>query len=173
MKVTVITGQTATGKTRLALNISSKNNKSSIINIDSRQIYKKLDIITGKDIKSGSAFNLIEKYDGFDIGFYNLEQQKVWLYDVVNPDRYFSAYDWEKVFLHLFQYLKRQGVNQIVIIGGTYFYIHYLLYQREGKNIKINWEWRKRMEKKELKEIIKKIIDINKSFYLSLSESKK
>ncbi|KKP69717.1 MAG: tRNA dimethylallyltransferase [Candidatus Roizmanbacteria bacterium GW2011_GWA2_35_19] len=49
MKLIVITGQTATGKTNLAFEYALKFN-GEIVNFDSRQIYKHLDIITGKDL---------------------------------------------------------------------------------------------------------------------------
>jgi len=53
----VITGQTATGKTKLALELA-KNipppGGGELINFDSRQIYKYLDIITGKDLPKNS-----------------------------------------------------------------------------------------------------------------------
>jgi len=48
MKIVIITGPSATGKTNLALQYAEKYD-GELINFDSRQIYKKLDIITGKD----------------------------------------------------------------------------------------------------------------------------
>ena len=69
----IITGQTATGKTKLALELAQKHN-GELINFDSRQIYKYLDIITGKDIP----------------------KTKIWLYDIVTPDQYFSSFDFVK-----------------------------------------------------------------------------
>ena len=45
----IITGQTATGKTKLGLELAKKYN-GELVNFDSRQIYKYLDIITGKDL---------------------------------------------------------------------------------------------------------------------------
>ena len=45
----VITGPTATGKTKVAVNIASQYN-GEIISADSRQIYKGMDIGTGKDL---------------------------------------------------------------------------------------------------------------------------
>ena len=59
----VITGQTATGKTKLALDYASRLN-GEIINADSRQVYTDLDIITGKDKselnKSGAKVYLLD-----------------------------------------------------------------------------------------------------------------
>ena len=50
-KVILLTGQTATGKTELALELAEKEN-GELVNCDSRQIYKHLDIISGKDLKN-------------------------------------------------------------------------------------------------------------------------
>ena len=46
----VVTGPTATGKTKVAVDIASKYS-GEIISADSRQIYKGMDIGTGKDLK--------------------------------------------------------------------------------------------------------------------------
>ena len=85
----IITGQTATGKTSYAQELASKYN-GEIINCDSRQIYKELNIITGKDIPHQSKYTLLDKKINFDIGYYNLtlrnnDKTKLWLYDIVNP----------------------------------------------------------------------------------------
>ena len=53
----IITGQTATGKTKLALELAKKHN-GELINFDSRQIYKYLDVITGKDLQKNSEFRI-------------------------------------------------------------------------------------------------------------------
>lgn len=72
MKIYVIIGQTATGKTAKALEIAKKVN-GELVNFDSRQVYKKLDIVTGKDIDT-SSFHEVEKRKDFDIGFFKINQ---------------------------------------------------------------------------------------------------
>lgn len=72
--IIIITGQTATGKTKKALQIASEVN-GELINCDSRQIYKKLDIVTGKDITEKN-FVLDRKINGFDVGYYALKIPK-------------------------------------------------------------------------------------------------
>ena len=49
-KLLVICGQTATGKTSLALKLAGKLN-GEIVSADSRQVYKGMDIGTGKDLE--------------------------------------------------------------------------------------------------------------------------
>ena len=70
-QIIIITGQTATGKTKKALQIAASCN-GELINCDSRQIYKKLDIVTGKDYLEKN-FIIDRKINGFDVGHYTLK----------------------------------------------------------------------------------------------------
>src|SRR3990167_6056165 len=123
-KLVVITGQTATGKTKLALECAEKYN-GELVNCDSRQIYKYLDIITGKDKQL-------------------LAKVKVWLYDVVKPDEYFSSFDFVKLALPIIKKILSEGKTPI-IVGGTYMYIKHLLYKVETDNIPPDWRLRKEL----------------------------
>src|SRR3990167_7518533 len=91
-KIIIVTGQTATGKTSLALKLAKKIN-GELVNCDSRQIYKYLDIITGKDLTNGK-FKRVSKLGNFDLGYYELSDRtpaveevktRIWLYDIVDP----------------------------------------------------------------------------------------
>ena len=62
----VILGQTATGKTQLAVNIANKLN-SEIISADSRQVFKNMNIGTGKDLNEYYIDNKIVPYHLIDI----------------------------------------------------------------------------------------------------------
>lgn len=129
MKIIIITGQTATGKTKFALELAQKHN-GELINCDSRQIYKRLDIITGKEFGSS----------------------KVWLYDIVDPKQYFSSYDYAQCALAVIKDILNRGKTPI-IVGGTYLYLYHLLYSIETENIPPDWELRKQMESKTVKEL--------------------
>jgi len=137
MKIVIITGQTATGKTTYALNLAKKEN-GELINCDSRQIYKHLDIITGKD---------------------KPESVKINLYDVIDPNEYFSSFDYVKFALPTIKKILNENKTSI-IIGGTYLYLKHLLYNIETENIVPNWGLRKELATKtvqELQDILKKI----------------
>lgn len=142
-KVVVITGQTATGKTKYALNLAKKIG-GELVSADSRQIYKHLDIITGKDIK----------------------KTKIWLYDVADPKETFSSFDYKNLAQLVISKINAQ--NKIpIIVGGTYLYIKHLLYGIETEGVKADWDLRKKLNKKsveELSQLLKKI-DV-KSFQL-------
>jgi tRNA dimethylallyltransferase len=168
----IITGQTATGKTQLALKYA-KLHEGELIVCDSRQVYKNLNIITGKDIPVNQLkFNLIRRINQFDIGFYSYAKTKIWLYDVVNPNQYFSSFDWIKCAKVVINEVKKRKKTPI-IVGGSYFYLRHLIYGIATENIEPNWLLRKKLAKKtveELQEIIKKI---NQPFFNQLNESDK
>lgn len=125
----IVTGQTATGKTKLALELAKKNN-GELINCDSRQIYKHLDIITGKDL------NL-------------LKNTKIWLYDIIGPKQYFSSFDYQQQALDIIKDILIRKKTPI-IIGGTYFYLYHLLYKVETETIPPDWELRNTLNNKSI-----------------------
>ena len=56
-KLLVICGPTATGKTKLGLHLAKKFN-GEIVSADSRQVYRGMDIGTGKDLPPGSKYEI-------------------------------------------------------------------------------------------------------------------
>ena len=168
----VITGQTATGKTKLALELA-KNipppGGGELINFDSRQIYKYLDIITGKDLPKNSEFIIqnLELKSKYNIGYYSLAiynhlkpfSTKLWLYDVVTPNQYFSSFDFVVKVKPVIDDIKKRGKTPI-LVGGTYLYLKHLLYGFNDNNVKPNFELRKKLDTKtvkELQDILKKL----------------
>lgn len=137
-RVIIITGQTATGKTSLALTYKEHEN-GEIISADSRQIYTHLNIITGKDKEKIKS--------------------TVWMYDVVDPKEYFSSFDYKEKVLPLIDRLLNEGKTP-VIVGGSYLYIKHLLYDIETERIPPDWTLRNQMKDKsvnELQELMKKL----------------
>lgn len=83
IKVIVVTGPTATGKTSLAVKLAKKFN-GEIISADSRQVYKGLDIGTGKDIEEYKCENInyhlidiIAPNNTYNLRQFNLDAKKV------------------------------------------------------------------------------------------------
>src|SRR3989344_7840104 len=101
-KMLVIVGPTASGKTALALDLA-KLYKGYLLSADSRQVYKGLDIISGKDIPSNTLFIdeshnyplLSKKYK---IGYYLLQDIPIYLLDLVSPTYNFSVHDYITTF---------------------------------------------------------------------------
>ncbi|OGI58080.1 tRNA (adenosine(37)-N6)-dimethylallyltransferase MiaA [Candidatus Nomurabacteria bacterium RIFCSPHIGHO2_02_FULL_37_45] len=143
-KVIVILGQTATGKSGLAVKIalrlcsgpSAKKNGGEIISADSRQIYKGLDIGTGK----------ISKKEMRGIPHY--------LLDVMNPKNQFTVVQYKKLAEEKIKEIMER--NKIPIIcGGTGFYIDAVTKGLIFPEVPPNLKLRKNLEKKSVLELLK------------------
>ncbi|MFA6256872.1 MAG: tRNA (adenosine(37)-N6)-dimethylallyltransferase MiaA [Candidatus Paceibacterota bacterium] len=102
-KVYVILGQTATGKSALAVSLAKEIN-GEIVSADSRQIYEGLDIGSGKITKKemrGVPHHLL---------------------DIVSPKRRFSVAEYQKLALVAIKDIIERGKTPIVC-GGTGFYV--------------------------------------------------
>ena len=134
-KVLVIVGPTASGKSALAVKLAKKFN-GEIISADSRQVYKGLDVGTGK----------ITKQERRGIPHY--------LLDVANPRKQFSAAEYKKLSDEKVRYIVQKGKLPIVV-GGTGFYIDVLTGSVVLPDVPPNKTLRKRLEKKNLEELFK------------------
>ncbi|MBV1884402.1 MAG: tRNA (adenosine(37)-N6)-dimethylallyltransferase MiaA [Pseudomonadales bacterium] len=102
----VVLGATASGKTKLAVQLA-KRLSGEIISADSRQVYRGLDIGSGKDLG---------EYD--DVPYH--------LIDVVDPGYEFSVYDYQRRFIDVFTSLTANNVLPI-LAGGTGLYLDAVL----------------------------------------------
>ncbi len=107
-KIIVIVGQTASGKSELAVNIA-KLIDAEIISADSRQIYKELNLTSGK----------ISREEMQNVPHYMLDIRSV-------RDGLYNAYDFAKEARYKIIDIIKKGKN-VIIIGGTGFYIDALL----------------------------------------------
>lgn len=139
-KLIVILGPTASGKTDLSLKLAKKFN-GEIISADSRQIYKGMDIGTGK----------ITKKETKGIPHY--------LLDVASPKRKFSVAQYQKLALKTInKTLKKKKIP--FLVGGSPFYIYSVVDGWIFPKLKPDWKLRKKLEKKsssELFDILKKM----------------
>lgn len=168
-KLIVVTGQTATGKTKLGLDLAKQKN-GEIISADSRQLYQYLDIITGKDLDN-HHFTLVKKIkNNFRIGYYLLNQVPVWLYDVVSPKEQFSAYDWAICAKEVLALLNKKSKTPI-IVGGSYFYIHSLLYGYKDYGVNPDLKLRQKLEQFSVLDLQKKLQQVNPQIFNELNSS--
>jgi len=112
-RILVVCGPTATGKTSLSLRLARKFG-GEIVSADSRQVYKKLDIGTGKDLLKNS------KYD--PRGFYEMGGVKIWGYDLVDPKKDYSVGRYLK-FAKKTIYEISRSKKLPILVGGTGLYI--------------------------------------------------
>src|SRR3989344_4692531 len=160
-KLLAIVGPTATGKTSLGISLAKTFN-GELISADSRQVYKYLDIGTGKDIPNGveatfqecdtHSWNVRDK----QIGYYLINGVKIWLYDVVDPGLRFSAGEYMHLAGSVIEDIWKRGKLPI-IVGGTGFYIKALLGEQELSSVNADWELRDELEKLRVTELQQKL----------------
>lgn len=143
-KLLIICGPTATGKTGLGVKLAKKLG-GEIISADSRQVYKWMDIGTGKDLPKCSIFNIqFSIREDLDIGYYLIKKIPVWLYGVVKPDYRFSIADYINCAQETIENIWKRGKLPIVV-GGTGFYIKGLIEGIDTMGVKPDWELRKQL----------------------------
>ncbi len=131
-----VTGPTASGKTHFAAVLADKVG-GEIISADSRQVYRDMNIGTGKD------------YDD-----YIVEGQTVpyHLIDIRNPGYKYNVYEFQKDFLIAFEEISAKGKLPL-LVGGTGMYIEAVLKGYKLINVPVNPALREKLEKKELSEL--------------------
>jgi len=159
-KLLVIYGPTSVGKTSLALSLA-KSFPGDIISADSRQIYRGMNIGTGKDLDKKSKFKiqkskLWKQKDGRTIGFYRVEGTKIWLLDIIKPNQRFSSYDWAGLATIIIRDRWAKGILPIVV-GGSAFYIKTLLDGLDRGERSLNAEAREILESLSLGELQEKL----------------
>lgn len=142
-KVLVILGPTATGKTDLAIFLGRKFN-GELISADSRQVYKGLDIGTGK-YPSGKK---IKKGNGF----WKVDDVKIWLYDVASPKRQYTVAHYAKNANKVIEEILQKGKLPI-LIGGSGLYIKAVVDGLSNLDIPVDQKLRKNLEKLNLNKL--------------------
>jgi tRNA dimethylallyltransferase len=113
-KLIVILGPTATGKTKLAVQLAFHFN-GEIISADSRQVYRGMDIGTGKDLDDYNINNQLINYH---------------LIDIIDPHDEFNLFLFKKHFKESFEKITQK--NKIAFLaGGTGLYISSILQNYE------------------------------------------
>ncbi|OGC47448.1 tRNA (adenosine(37)-N6)-dimethylallyltransferase MiaA [candidate division WWE3 bacterium RIFCSPHIGHO2_01_FULL_42_13] len=159
----VILGPTSSGKTSTALDLCKRSN-GEIISTDSRQIYKGMDIGTGKTPINTKI--KVEKGKNHWV----LDGIKVWGYDLINPDEYFSAYDFAKWALPKAQELLEQG-KAVYLVGGTGFFIDMFTGRAKPSRVKPDFNLRNKLEKLSLSELQKKLMSLNPEAYEKIDKN--
>lgn len=157
----VVYGPTVSGKTSLAIALTKKFG-GEIISADSRQIYKSLDIGTGK-IPFESSF---EKHNNYWI----VDGVKINGFDITSPPSLFSSADFKNFASPIIKNLQEKHILPIVA-GGSGFYIKTLLSNYSTFGIVQNPKLRKELENKSASELYEELLRVNKKKALSLNDS--
>ncbi len=142
-----VTGATAGGKTSLAAHTAYELN-GEIISADSRQVYKGMDIGTGKDL-----------------GDYIVNSKKIpyHLIDIVDAGYKYNVFEFQNDFLTAYNDIKNRNKFP-VICGGTGMYIEAILKAYKLINVPVNEILIGELELKSDKELIK-ILSVNKELH--------
>jgi tRNA dimethylallyltransferase len=151
-KVLVILGPTATGKTDLALRIASSV-QGELVSCDSRQVYKGLDIGSGKDL---SLFGEIP----------------VWMLDVADPKTQYTVFGYIKQAETVIEDILKRG-KLPVIVGGTGFYLKALLEGLPNLQIPVNEKLREELRGLSKNELQEKLQSLSPAGWQKLNRSDK
>ena len=141
----IITGPTASGKTALAAQLAYALN-GEIISADSRQVYKKLNIGTGKDLAEYNVNNTPINHH---------------LIDVAEVGTHFHLYDFITHFYGAFQAIVEQ-LKLPIICGGTGLYLDAIIKKHELAAIPNNFELRLQLETLNLEQLIAMLLSYSK-----------
>lgn len=150
-KLLVICGPTATGKSRLAVKLAAAF-EGEVISADSRQVFRGLDIGTGKDLVLAA---------------------KIWGYDLVDPEKEFSVANYRRYALDVIQHFLKNGVLPI-LTGGTGLYIKAVVDGIATVDVPKNNDLRRILEAKKPEELFESLaqIDALKAASLNYSDKK-
>ena len=138
-KVIVICGPTASGKTKLSIELAKKIN-GEIVSCDSMQIYK--------DMNIGTAKPTLEEMQGI----------KHYLIDFISPDKRYSVAEYKIDAEKAIEEILNKGKIPIVV-GGTGLYIDTIIYGIEYPKIEFDEKYRKELEAREKKEGLIKLYE--------------
>jgi len=147
-KILCIVGPTGTGKTNLAVKLH-KQIPSVLISADSRQVYRGMDIVTGKDHPSGIQIHGL---------------------DLVDPGESCSVSVW---FDSVAPVLKQAWENHLlpIIVGGTGLYISALKSGIPTMQVPLNKSLRTQLSKLSVTELQNQLSTLGSSKYASLNQS--
>lgn len=129
VRVAVIVGPTATGKSKVAVEVASRLG-GEIISADSMQVYRGMDIGTAK-LRPEDMYGSNGRYVPHH------------LIDIRNPDETFSVYEFKRLAEQAIAEITERG-NLPLVVGGTGLYIKALLY---GYELPENLGWTELREK--------------------------
>lgn len=133
--ITVL-GPTASGKTTFAAALAARLD-SEIISADSRQIYRSMDIGTGKDLADYTI-------EGKTIPYH--------LIDICNPGYKYNVFEYQHDFFRAYRTIKERGKLPI-LCGGTGMYIESVLKGYKLLDVPQNPELRESLKEKSLPEL--------------------
>ena len=142
-RMITILGPTASGKTPVAAHLAAEIG-GEIISADSRQVYRRMDIGTGKDIGDYTV-------DGRQIPFH--------LIDICEPGTKYNLFEYQQDFFDAYEKIKSRGAVPI-LCGGTGLYIEAVLKGYRLSPVPQNPQLRDELEGKSLEELTRMLSEL-------------
>ena len=131
-----ILGPTASGKTGVAVKLAAEID-AEIISADSRQVYRRMDLGTGKDLEDYCI-------QGKNIPYH--------LIDIAEPGTKYNVYEYQKDFLQAYNDIRSRG-KKVIVCGGTGLYLESVLRSYRLSPVPQNPELRENLSGKSLEEL--------------------
>ncbi len=132
----VVTGPTASGKTSLAVALAVRLG-GEIISADSRQVYRGMNLGTGKDYNDYVVVGIQVPYH---------------LIDIVDPGYKYNVFEYQRDFINVYYDLKERGLFPVVC-GGSGMYVDSITTGYKMFEVPPDADLRSVLEKKSLKEL--------------------
>ena len=151
-RMITILGPTASGKTPLAAALASEIG-GEILSADSRQVYRRMDIGTGKDLADYTITNnhepITNKQEPITIPYH--------LIDICEPGTKYNLFQYQQDFYDAYRDVVSRGAVPI-LCGGTGLYIEAVLKGYRLSPVPQNPELRARLENKSLDELTQMLV---------------
>jgi len=148
LNLIVILGPTASGKTRLAARLAASLG-AELISADSRQVYRGMDIGTGKDLGEYIV-------DGVPVPYH--------LIDVAEPGHLFSVYEFQQRFYECFREITARG-RMPIVVGGTGLYIESILREYRMLPVPENAVLREELKGQGMEEMAARLLHLNPALH--------
>jgi len=148
LNLIVILGPTASGKTRLAARLAASLG-AELISADSRQVYRGMDIGTGKDLGEYIV-------DGVPVPYH--------LIDVAEPGHLFSVYEFQQRFYECFHEITARG-RMPIVVGGTGLYIESILREYRMLPVPENAVLREELKGQGMEEMAARLLHLNPALH--------
>ena len=142
-KMITILGPTASGKTPVAAHLAASIG-GEIISADSRQVYRRMDIGTGKDLADYTVSSIKVPYH---------------LIDIREPGTKYNLFEYQQDFFDAYQDIQSRGAVPI-LCGGTGLYIEAVLKGYHVSPVPQNQELRDSLEGKSLEELTQMLTEL-------------
>ena len=140
----VVLGPTASGKTELAVCLARRIG-GEIISADSRQVYRGMDLGTGKDLSQYRNGETIVPCH---------------LIDILDPSEEFSVFDYQRLFFRSFQAITERAKIPL-LVGGTGLYLDAVIRGYRMLAVPENWKLREELEREGMDSLRQRLLAIS------------